>query len=197
MAVDRQWLIFAERRRPVSGRMPEEAGGKTMVTGRSLFRAVGSTTGGLVVALALGLAEVAVATESDRVIQLTQTGCQFLEPENGIDRGFQPRSADDCNRLNTETGDQRLANAEILELAPGAYIFRVTNTDVPYELGFWLRDADYQLGNPLHKLTKVSVSGGGLEEGQTQEYAVELEPGEYLYSCPLNPTPNYKLVVRG
>jgi len=24
---------------------------------------------------------------------------------------------------------------------------------------------------------------------------VKLEPGEYVYSCPLNPTPNYHLVV--
>jgi hypothetical protein len=177
--------------------MGEECGGKTMVTGRSLCRAVGSTTGGIAVALALGWAKMPVAADAEHVIQLTQTGCQFLESERGVDRGFEPRSAEDCNRINGETGDQRLANAEILELSPGTYTFRVTNTDVPYELGFWLREADYQLGNPLHKLTKVSVSGGGLEQGQTKDYTVELEPGEYLYSCPLNPTPNYRLVVKG
>ena len=33
--------------------------------------------------------------------------------------------------------------------------------------------------------------------GTTQEYEVELSEGEYLYSCPLNPTPDYRLVVRG
>ena len=98
---------------------------------------------------------------------------------------------------NAETGDQRLADVETLELAPGVYTFRVTNTDVPYELGFWLREHDYQIGNPLHKLTKVSVSGGGLYQGQTKDYNVDLDPGVYLYSCPLNPTPNYKLIVRG
>jgi hypothetical protein len=168
-----------------------------MVTGRSLSRAVGSTTGGVAVALALGWAEIAAAADFDHVIKLTQTGCQFLEPERGVDRGFEPKSAEDCNRINAETGDQRLANAEILELSPDTYTFRITNTDVPYELGFWLREADYQLGNPLHKLTKVSVSGGGLDQGQTKDYMVELEPGDYLYSCPLNPTPNYKLVVKG
>jgi hypothetical protein len=168
-----------------------------MVIRRTLYRAIGSTAGGFAVALALGWAEIAVAADADHVIQLTQTGCQFLEPENHVDRGFEPRSAEDCNRINAETGDQRLANAQILELAPGTYTFRVTNTDVPYELGFWLREADYQLGNPLHKLTKVSVSGGGLEEGKTNDYKVELERGEYFYSCPLNPTPNYKLLVKG
>ena len=44
---------------------------------------------------------------------------------------------------------------------------------------------------------KTSVSGGGLGTGQTKDYEVELEPGEYLYSCPLNPTPDYRLVVKG
>ena len=154
------------------------------------------TSFGALAALALGLASNAFAAGGE-VIELTQTGCQFLESENGIDRGFEPKSADDCNEINAETGDRRLDQAKVLELDPGTYTFRVSNTDVPYELGFWIREADYQLGNPLHKLTKTSVSGGGLTEGKTSEYVVELEPGEYLYSCPLNPTPNYRLVVRG
>jgi hypothetical protein len=134
---------------------------------------------------------------AQQVVTLTQTGCQFLESENGVDRGFMPQSADDCNAINGETGEQRLAEAKVLELPPGTYTFRVSNTDVPYELGFWLRESDYQLGNPLHKLTKTSISGGGLAQGKTQDYTVELEPGEYLYSCPLNPTPDYRLVVKG
>jgi hypothetical protein len=134
---------------------------------------------------------------AQEVITLTQTGCQFLETENGVDRGFTPQSADDCNAINAKTGEQRLADAKVLELAPGAYTFRVSNTDVPYDLGFWLRESDYQLGNPLHKLTKTSISGGGLAQGKTQDYTVELEPGEYLYSCPLNPTPDYRIIVKG
>ena len=36
----------------------------------------------------------------------------------------------------------------------------------------------------------------GLTTGTTQDYAIELKAGEYLYSCPLNPTPDYKLVVK-
>ena len=76
-------------------------------------------------------------------------------------------------------------------------LFRVTNKDVPYELGFWLRESDYDWLNPIHKLTKTSVSGGGLSLGTTQDYEVELKPGEYLYSCPLNTTPDYRLVVKG
>lgn len=147
------------------------------------------------VALAAALALTPAFAADDAVIELTQTGCQFLESENGTDHGFEPQSAEDCNEINAETGDERLNEAEVLELAPGTYTFRVANTDVPYELGFWIRESDYDLGNPVHKLTKTSVSGGGLTQGETRDYEVELEPGEYLYSCPLNPTPNYRLIV--
>ena len=67
---------------------------------------------------------------------------------------------------------------------------------VPYELGFGLRSKGYDWRNPLHKVTKTSVSGGGLTQGKTKEYKVTLKPDEYVYSCPLNPTPDYLLVVK-
>lgn len=125
------------------------------------------------------------------VITLTQTGCQFLESENGVDHGYRTTKAEDCNAINAATGEQRLDKAKTLKLKPGKYIFRVENRNVPYELGFWLRGATLA-GRAL----LPSVSGGGLTTGKTQDYAIELKPGEYVYSCPLNPTPDYKLVVR-
>lgn len=73
------------------------------------------------------------------VITLTQTGCQFLESEKGVDHGFETRSKADCEGINSETGDERLAQSRVLTLKPGSYIFRVTNKNVPYDLGFWLR----------------------------------------------------------
>ncbi len=137
----------------------------------------------------------AAAAAQPQVIELTQVACQFLESENGVDRDFQTAKKADCEAINAKTGAERLADAKVLTLKPGRYIFRVTNLDVPYELGFWLREHDYNWKNPLDKLTKTSVSGGGLTTGATKDYEVELEPGDYLYSCPLNPTPDYKLVV--
>jgi hypothetical protein len=154
----------------------------------------GILTGALALAAMSGAAPDARAAD---VIELTQIGCQFVESENGVDRGFQPTSADDCKAINAETGAGRLAEAKVLELEPGEYVFRVTNQNVPYELGFWLREADYNPSNPVHKLTKTSVSGGGLTTGLTKDYEITLEPGEYVYSCPLNPTPDYRLVVKG
>jgi hypothetical protein len=99
--------------------------------------------------------------------------------------------AADCKAINGKTAEQRLAKAGVLKLKPGSYIFRVTNKNVPYGLGFWLR------GQGLGRLTLPSVSGGGLEKGVTLDYKISLKPGNYLYSCPLNPTPDYRLVVEG
>ncbi len=150
-----------------------------------------------VAALTTALLAGAEVRADGHVITLTQTGCQFLESENGVDHGYTPANADECRTINTESGADRVAASKVLELEPGTYVFRVTNTDVPYDLGFWVREADYQLGNPLHKLSKTSVSGGGLSQGTTKDYEVTLEPGEYVYSCPLNPTPDYRIVVKG
>ncbi len=140
------------------------------------------------------LATGAFPAFSAEVIVLTQTPCQFLESE-AVDNGFKSTNTADCEAINARTGEQRLKKAKVLKLKPGKYIFRVTNKNVPYDLGFWLRSSDYNWRNPLDKLTKTSVSGGGIGIGETAEYEVTLKPGEYLYSCPLNPTPNYKLVV--
>ncbi len=156
------------------------------------------TYSGLIAAIvAIAVCGQAVAADEATVIELTQTPCQFLESENGVDHGYKSTSADDCLAVNKRSGSDRLAKAKVLELKPGRYVFRVTNENVPYELGFWIREHDYNWKNPLHKLTKTSLSGGGLTLGTTQDYAVELEPGSYLYSCPLNPTPDYRVEVKG
>ena len=148
-------------------------------------------------ALALGVAAAPASAQQAAVIELTQTPCQFVESENDVDHRFASKAKADCEAINADTGAERLAAAKVIKLKAGSYVFRVTNRNVPYALGFWLRDADYNWKNPIHKLTKTSVSGGGLAIGTTKDYAVDLEPGEYLYSCPLNPTPDYRLVVEG
>lgn len=165
------------------------------MTSVSRMRTLGWRAAVMAVALVgnMGLARAAAEPE---VIVLTQIGCQFLESEDDVDHGYMPSSKADCDEINARTGKDRLAKAPTLELKPGKYIFRVANKNVPYELGFWLRDKDYDWRNPVHQVTKTSVSGGGLLLGKTQEYEVTLKAGEYLYSCPLNTTPDYRLVVR-
>jgi len=132
---------------------------------------------------------VQAANDSVSVIELTQTGCQFLEPE-GIDHEFKTRRARDCETINKKTSKKRLKAAKPLELKAGEYRFRVFNKNVPYELGFWLR------GTGFGRVTLPSTSGGGIKTGQYQDYTITLKAGEYVYSCPLNPTPDYPLIVR-
>lgn len=155
-----------------------------------MFRS--ALTAAAIVFAATGAAHAAPPT----VVTLTQVGCQFLESENGKNLGYMPTKKADCVAINEKTAEARLKEAKVLELEAGKYIFRVENRNVPYELGFWLRSKGYDWRNPLHKISKTSVSGGGLTEGKTKDYEVELEPGEYVYSCPLNTTPDYRLVVR-
>lgn len=144
----------------------------------------------IVASLALFVLHSGQVAADSGVIILTQQACQFIESENGLDRGYKSFSAEDCLTINRATSEQRLQQATVLQLSPGKYVFRVTNEDVPYELGFWLR-GDGVLGYA----TLPSVSGGGLTTGKTRDYLIELRPGSYVYSCPLNPTPDYRLIV--
>ena len=125
------------------------------------------------------------------VIELTQTACQFVEVE-GSDHGYTSNSKADCEKINETNGAELLAKSETIKVKPGSYVFRVTNKNVPYDLGFWLRGSGL-----INRATLPSVSGGGLSEGATKDYEITLTAGEYVFSCPLNPTLDYKLVVEG
>ncbi len=154
---------------------------------QALRRTLGATLAGI---LGIGASHVALA-QAPRVIELTQAPCQFLESE-GVDHGYTSRSIKDCEAINAKTAKQRVAQSKPLELKPGKYLFRVANKNVPYELGFWLRGASAAGG----RIALPSVSGGGIFTGKARDYEIDLKPGEYLYSCPLNTTPDYKLVVK-
>ena len=130
-------------------------------------------------------------TTAPTVIKLTQVPCQFLEVE-AKDYGFKSTKKADCEAINARTAKKRLARAKVLKLKPGKYIFRVTNRNVPYGLGFYLRGAGL-----YGRVTLPKVSGGGLATGVTKDYPINLKPGEYNYSCPLNTTPDYKIIVEG
>ena len=126
-------------------------------TTRSLAAAAG-----MLVTLGFGGAEALAAKAT--VIELTQTACQFVESEHGVDHGYTTSSKADCEAINDQSGAERLAQSKVLKLKPGKYVFSVTNKNVPYDLGFWLR------GDGLvNRATLPSVSGGGLSTGATKD----------------------------
>ena len=122
------------------------------------------------------------------VINLTQVGCQFLEVE-AQNYQYSPKKSADCEEINAKTLANRESGFKPLELKPGKYIFRVTNSNVPYKLGFYLR------GEEGKKSSLPDVSGGGLTKDVTKDYEIDLVAGKYVFSCPLNPTPDYPIVV--
>lgn len=158
---------------------------------RTTYPLLGTTGSGILVVLLLVLGPVWAASRITRengavVVTLTQTPCLFLESE--VDpKEYVSNKAADCVAINRRTASQR--QFKPLHLSPGKVIFRVTNKNVPYELGFWVR------GQGVGRVTLPSVSGGGLRLGQTKDYVITLKKGSYWYSCPLNPTPNYSLIV--
>jgi len=127
------------------------------------------------------------AAATDMVV-LHQTACQFVEAEGG-NQHYSARTADACRQWNDATADKRLAMHQPLHLPEGDVVFRVYNDDVPYLLGFWLR------GEGFSRLSLPSVSGGNIAMGHYKDYNIRLEAGHYRYSCSLNPTPAYALIV--
>jgi plastocyanin len=78
-------------------------------------------------------------------------------------------------------------------LSEGTYVFEISNTGVGHDVGFVLApkgktDAANHIKNAY--VTEVVKND---TKGHSKE--VTLTKGTYVYFCPLNPTPQYTLVV--
>ena len=84
-----------------------------------------------------------------------------------------------------------------LDLKPGKYKFRVVNQGVEKDLGFVIQRAADKDGDVMKTAVPNSFTTAYVKNG-TAEYTgvVELKKGEYVYSCPLNPTPHYTIRVK-
>lgn len=81
-----------------------------------------------------------------------------------------------------------------VKLKPGTYVFEVTNRSVDHEVGFVLAPKKTAITTEDH--IKEAYLSQIINEGQTGTSSeVTLTSGEYVYFCPLNPTPQYTLVV--
>lgn len=80
-----------------------------------------------------------------------------------------------------------------LNLEAGTYVFNIQNKDVDHEVGFVLapKGKTDEANHIKEAYVTAPVKTG--TTGKTNE--VTLEKGEYVYFCPLNPTPEYTLVV--
>jgi len=79
-----------------------------------------------------------------------------------------------------------------LNLVAGDYIFEITNRTAENEVAFLLT-TDKDQKTPLANAGLPGV----LKKGETARTGVvTLKPGNYKYSCPINPTPKYALTVK-
>lgn len=83
-----------------------------------------------------------------------------------------------------------------LNLTPGKYQFRVVNKNVNKDLGFVIQKETDKDSEVMETAVPNSFTTAYVKKGETQYTGiVELKEGSYVYSCPLNPTPHYKLTV--
>jgi len=84
-----------------------------------------------------------------------------------------------------------------LNLKPGKYQFRVVNDNVEKDLGFVIQKAKDKDGDVMKTAVPNSFTSAYIKKGEAQYTGVvDLTAGEYVYSCPLNPTPHYSIMVK-
>jgi hypothetical protein len=77
-----------------------------------------------------------------------------------------------------------------LKLKQGDYLFEIENKEVGKDVGFYLHKA-----NDKAQL-KNSDKAGLIPNNQKRTTGVvSLTKGQYIYSCPLNPTKDYVIIV--
>jgi len=88
-------------------------------------------------------------------------------------------------------------NTQELHLRPGKYQFRVVNKNVDKDLGFVIQKEEDKNADVMQTAVSNSFTTAYVTKGDVQYTGiVELKHGNYVYSCPLNPTPHYRLVVK-
>ncbi len=78
-----------------------------------------------------------------------------------------------------------------LTLASGVYQFEIVNNNVGADVGFVVAPASA----PDQHIKNAYVTEVVKNNSSQKTNLVDLSPGEYIYFCPMNKTPQYKLTV--
>ena len=82
-----------------------------------------------------------------------------------------------------------------ITVSEGTYVFEVANNHAAKEVGLVLIKKGADASKPENHIQSAYVTEV-VKDGETQTTnATTLEKGEYVYFCPLNPTPQYTLTV--
>ena len=81
---------------------------------------------------------------------------------------------------------------QALTLSEGTYVFEVANNGVDHEVGFVIAPKSNPDAHIKTGYVKETVKNGKTSTSSE----VKLAKGEYIYFCPLNPTPQYTITVK-
>lgn len=93
-------------------------------------------------------------------------------------------------KLEQTTGDFSVHG---LVLSEGDYIFEIANNGVDHEVGFVI--APEGKTDQAHHIKSGYVKEIVKNGNSSTTGLVSLKKGKYVYFCPLNPTPQYSIVV--
>lgn len=110
--------------------------------------------------------------------------------------------------LNAQTTEKNVTIIELtqtekqfetqeLHLVAGKYQFRIVNKSVERDLGFVIQKEEDKNADLMKTAIPTAFTKKQVKKGKA-EYTgiVDLKKGNYVYSCPLNPTPHYKIIVK-
>ena len=83
-----------------------------------------------------------------------------------------------------------------LTVSEGTYVFEIDNNNVGGDVGFVLVQKGKDVSNPDNHIKTAYVTK--VVDNNTKETSkvTTLKKGEYVYFCPMNPTPQYTLTVK-
>nr|WP_321247679.1 cupredoxin domain-containing protein [uncultured Psychroserpens sp.] len=84
---------------------------------------------------------------------------------------------------------------QAVTLAEGSYIFEISNNNVGHDVGFVLIKKGTDASKPENHIKTAYVTEVVGNNKKQKSNVTALEKGEYVYFCPMNPTPQYTLTV--
>lgn len=79
-----------------------------------------------------------------------------------------------------------------ITLSEGTYVFEIANNNVGHNVGFVLAPKS----DVKKHIKNAYVTSPVKNNSKSSSNKVTLAKGEYVYFCPLNPTPQYTLIVK-
>ena len=103
----------------------------------------------------------------------------------------------DAMHITVKTVSLEQTNGEFTQkaitLSEGTYVFEIANNGIDHEVGFVL--APKGKTDAAHHIKEAYVTNAVATNKKSKSQNVTLDKGEYTYFCPLNPTPQYTLIV--